>query len=533
MTAHAKTASAAPATKSRKRRPKPLFDGAEWDFTTLQRTYDAIEVIALEDLGLNVYPNQIEIISSEQMLDAYCSVGMPLMYEHWSFGKRFIHDEERYRKGYQGLAYEIVINSSPCISYCMEENTMAVQALVMAHAAFGHNHFFKNNYLFQQWTDAEAILDYLDFAKRYVTECEERHGVSEVEAILDAAHALMDQSVFRYRRPVKLNPAEEKERLRENQEHDERSYRDLWRTLPAVEDADLPGEAECELNERKARLNLPEENILYFLEKNSPVLEDWQRELLRIVRNTAQYFYPQKQTKMMNEGCATFVHYYIANQLYDQGLITEGALLEILHNHSNVVFQPGFDDRRFSGLNPYALGFAMMQDIKRICTEPTDEDREWFPDIAGTDDWRATLKDIWANYRDESFVQQFLSPHLIREFKLFLLSDKAAQRHISVDAIHDEQGYLEVRKALAMSYDVSIMEPDIQIVDVDLRGDRELVIRHSVQDGVVLDEKTRVDVLDYVGRLWGYAVRLEGIDLASGRNPYTDRVEAPGEKSDD
>lgn len=515
--------------KKRKRRSKHLFDGAEWDFATLQTTFDAIETIALDDLGLDVYPNQIEIISSEQMLDAYCSIGMPLMYEHWSFGKRFIHDEERYRKGYQGLAYEIVINSSPCISYCMEENTMAIQTLVMAHAAFGHNHFFKNNYLFQQWTDAEAILDYLDFAKHYVAECEERHGVAAVEDILDAAHALMDQSVFRYSRPTKLRRGEKEERQREHQDHDEKNYNDLWRTLPSVDEDDLPTDEERDLSARKARLNLPEENILYFLEKNSPVLEDWQRELLRIVRNTAQYFYPQKQTKMMNEGCATFVHYYIVNKLYDQGLITEGTLLEILHSHSNVVFQPDFDDRRFSSINPYALGFAMMQDIQRICTEPTDEDREWFPDIAGNDDWRATLKDIWANYRDESFILQYLSPHLIRQFKLFLLSDKSAQRHVSVDAIHNEGGYEEVRKALAASYDVSAMEPDIQIVDVDLRGDRELVLRHSVQNGVVLDEKTRVDVLDYICRLWGYPVRLEGIDLSTGRNPYSERVSRPGE----
>jgi spore cortex formation protein SpoVR/YcgB (stage V sporulation) len=357
--------------------------------------------------------------------------------------------------------------------------------------------------------------------------------VSAVEEILDAAHALMDQSVFRYRRPSKLKQGEEEERRREHREHDEKSYRELWRTLPAVKDADQPDEAEYETRERKARLNLPEENILYFLEKNSPGLEDWQRELLRIVRNTAQYFYPQKQTKMMNEGCATFVHYHIVNELYDRGQITEGALLEILHNHSNVVFQPGFDDQRFSGLNPYALGFAMMQDIKRICTEPTDEDRDWFPNIAGNDDWRATLKDVWANYRDESFILQFLSPRLIREFKLFLLSDKASQRHVSVEAIHNEQGYEKVRKALAASYDVTATEPDIQIVDVDLHGDRELVLRHSVHDGIVLDEKTRVDVLDYVGRLWGYAVRLEGIELASGRNPYTERVGGPGEKSDD
>ena len=117
------------------------------------------------NLGLDVYPNQIEVITAEQMLDAYSSVGMPLFYKHWSFGKHFAYQEASYRKGLMGLAYEIVINSSPCISYLMEENTATMQTLVIAHAAFGHNHFFKNNYLFKQWTDADGILDYLEFAK--------------------------------------------------------------------------------------------------------------------------------------------------------------------------------------------------------------------------------------------------------------------------------------------------------------------------------------------------------------------------------
>ena len=397
----------------------------------MQRTYDAIQEIALKDLGLDVYPNQVEMISSEQMLDAYCSIGMPLMYQHWSFGKRFAIEEELYRKGHMGLAYEIVINSSPCISYYMEENTMAIQALVIAHAAFGHNHFFKNNYLFQQWTDADGILDYLNFAKRFIAQCEERHGLGAVEEILDAAHALMDQGVFRYRRHPKPNLRLQQERERERLEHDERNYNDLWRTLPkgkTPEQSEIP---DAEFLKRKKKLKLPEENLLYFIEKNSPALEPWQREILRIVRNLAQYFYPQKQTKMMNEGCATFVHHYIVNKLFDDGLITEGTLLEILHNHSNVVFQPAFDDPRFSGINPYALGFAMMQDIKRIVTEPTDEDREWFPLIAGTGDWRAVLRDAWANYRDESFIRQYLSPHLIREMKLFLLTDKSEESHVT------------------------------------------------------------------------------------------------------
>src|SRR5579862_8357710 len=192
-----------------------LFESGEWSFDTLKRTYDAIEEIAVGEMGLDPYPNQVELISSEQMLDAYSSIGMPISYHHWSFGKRYARDEAMYRKGYMGLAYEIVINSNPCISYYMEENTMAMQTLVLAHAAFGHNHFFKNNYLFQQWTDPNGILDYLEFAKRYVAECEERHGVEAVESILDAAHALMNQGVFRYRRATKLNLGEYERRRQE------------------------------------------------------------------------------------------------------------------------------------------------------------------------------------------------------------------------------------------------------------------------------------------------------------------------------
>ncbi len=151
---------------------EPLFKGAEWDFDLVKKTYDAIEKIGVGEMGLDIYPNQIEVITAEQMLDAYASIGMPSMYRHWSFGKHFAREETMYRKGARALAYELVINSNPCINYIMEENTMTMQTLVMAHAAMGHNHFFKNNYLFKQWTDATSILDYLAFAKEYVAECE-------------------------------------------------------------------------------------------------------------------------------------------------------------------------------------------------------------------------------------------------------------------------------------------------------------------------------------------------------------------------
>src|SRR6202045_4198846 len=342
-----------------------LFEGADWDFQKLQRIHDACGEIARSELGLDVYPNQIEVITAEQMLDAYSSIAMRLFYKHWWFGKHFAFHEASYCKGLTGLAYEIVINSSPCISYLMEENTATMQALVIAHAAFGHNHFFKNNYVFKLWTDAEGILDYLNFAKSFVARCEERYGAAMVERTLDAAHALMSHGVHRYPRRKKIDLREEERRERERRAHEERTFNDLWRTVPAG-----PGKSASELTEerRRALLMLPQDNILYFLEKTAPRLQPWQRELLRIVRHIAQYFYPQSQTKVMNEGTATYVHYRIMTRLHEQGRITDGNFLEFLQSHTNVVFQPDFDDPRFSGFNPYALGFAMMQDIEPIAS---------------------------------------------------------------------------------------------------------------------------------------------------------------------
>src|ERR1700726_4296200 len=238
-----------------------LFEGADWDFPTLQRIHDACAEIAQSELGLDVYPSRIEVITAEQMLDAYSSVGMPLYYKHWSFGKHFAHQEASYRKGLMGLAYEIVINSSPCISYLMEENTATMQALVIAHAAFGHNHFFKNNYLFKLWTDADGILDYLNFAKGYIASCEERHGPAAVERTLDAAHALMSHGVHRYPGKKKLDLGQEERRELERRLHEERVFNDLWRTVPT---GPGKGASELSLERRRALLGLPQGNILYF-----------------------------------------------------------------------------------------------------------------------------------------------------------------------------------------------------------------------------------------------------------------------------
>ena len=487
----------------------PLPDPSDWTFELIERYHAAIAATA-ERFGLDTYPNQLEIINAEQMMDAYASVGMPVNYRHWSYGKEFLATERRYRRGHMGLAYEIVINSNPCIAYLMEENTTTMQALVIAHAAYGHNSFFKGNYLFRMWTDAGSIIDYLVYARDYVAQCEERYGYEAVEQLLDSCHALATVGVDRYQRPSRKSLAREQAEQRERQEHAQQQVNELWRTLPTAP------EKEAQQAQQERFPSEPQENILYFIEKNAPLLEPWQREVIRIVRKIAQYFYPQRQTQVMNEGWATFWHYTLMNQLYDDGWLTDAVMLEWLSSHTNVVYQPPVGHPAYSGINPYALGFAMYRDIRRICEQPTEEDGRWFPELAGTP-WLPALHHAMRNFKDESFIGQYLSPHLMREMRLFAIHDDAREKELLVSAIHDEDGYRLLRQALSRQYDIGMREPNIQVWNVDRRGDRTLTLRHTQVQGRPLADDT-LEVLKHVARLWGFGVRIESAD-ADGKNP--------------
>ncbi len=487
-----------------KERPAvPLPGPSDWSFELIEQYHKVIRDTA-DRFGLDTYPNQLEIITAEQMMDAYASVGMPVNYRHWSYGKEFIATEKNYKRGHMGLAYEIVINSNPCISYLMEENTMAMQALVIAHAAYGHNSFFKGNYLFRMWTDAASIIDYLVYAKNYVAECEERHGLDAVESFLDSCHALQNHGVDRYRRPSRKSLAQELAERKDREAYAQAQVNDMWRTLPKrAEKADGTAQAKRFPEE-------PQENLLYFIEKHAPLLEPWQREVVRIVRKVAQYFYPQRQTQVMNEGWATFWHHRLLNQMYDDGFLTDGVMIEWLKSHTNVVYQPPVGHKAYSGINPYALGFAMFTDLKRICEDPTDEDRQWFPEIAGTP-WLPTLDQAMRNYKDESFVGQFLSPKLMRDLRLFAIVDDENDDELEVAAIHDDSGYKRVRESLAHQYDLGSREPNIQVWNVNLRGDRSLTLRHFQHNDRPLHD-TAQEVLKHVARLWGFGVQLESVN---------------------
>lgn len=477
---------------------KPLFEQTDsWTFPLLNEIDQACAEIAHDELKLETYPNQIEVITHEQMLDIYAG-GLPVGYKHWSFGKSFLQEENQYRRG-GGLAYEVVFNSNPCIAYLMESNSPTMQALVIAHASYGHNAYFRGNYLFREWTDASSIIDYLVYARNYINDCEVRYGMDAVESILDAAHALKYYGVDRYKRPPKPTKTEVKERKKQDEEEKQRQVNPLWDNL-------IPHTTYSYEDEQPME---PEENILYFIEKNAPDLEVWEREIIRIVRKIATYYYPNYQTQVGNEGWASTVHYFIMTRLLEKGLITDGSYLEFLHSHTSVVHQYPMTMR----FNPYWLGFNMFAEIKRICQEPTKEDEAWFPDLAGTD-WLQAWHHAFKNYRDESFISQYLSPALIRKERMFMLDDDAAYpKEYGVDRIHDDRGFRQIREALSDSKRIGTIFPDIQVTDVDWKGQRTLKLRHTAYNNIALQPNKKERTIAQFERLWGYPVVIESIGL--------------------
>lgn len=510
---------------------------ADWTPELLERAWKEIEKIAIEELelrpGIELYTNQFEIVSAEQMLDAYASIGLPVHYNHWSFGKDFMQQSKQYEKGKMGLAYEMVINSNPCVNLLMEENLAYMQVMVMAHAGVGHNAVFANNVYFKEWTQAGSIIDYMLFARDYIQRCEERYGLREVEQVLDAAHALAAHGIDKFKRKHRPKLSEE-QRLTKLMAEDDRRQRelDIIMKRTSIEHTE-EDDTSLDLGVEEDFMEEDEENLLYYIMKKSPNLERWKREILRIVYKVNQYFSPQGVTKTLNEGMASFCHHYIMARLEEKGIITSDAFMAYLTSHSGVIYQPDYKSRHYSGPNPYALGLAILQDVKRICEGGefshkskgskwipiTDEDRRWFPELIGRR-WQDVIKEACFEHRDDSFIMQYLSPKVIRDLKLFTVtveygdSDESDMHNpiaasATVTEIHDDVGYANIRTALAKSKERVNYVPQIVVEGADLEGDRTLYLRYDSYMGRELDEDDATEVLLHLDFLWGYKCELE------------------------
>lgn len=476
-----------------------------------------IDILAKGKYGLDLYPVNIEIITAEQMMELYTSVGLPHNYEHWTFGRQFLQTKEAYDTGKMGLAYETVINSNPTIAYHMEDNTPTMQELVTAHAACGHNTFFKTNYMFRQFTDSKAIVDDSLRFKEFVRKCELRYGEDVVAQVLDDCHALMMHSVNVSPKPKELTPEEREKRDAENEEFLR------MRIDPLLGDFSRATNKKAANDDSQKPSSLDEENLLLFIAENSPHMEPWVREIASGIAHFARYFFPQRQTQVMNEGCASFWHYTLLQDAYwDLGILSDAQFMEALTSHTNVIMQAPYNVPWYNGINPYALGFNSFSDIRRICENPTEEDREYFPDLAGSD-WLKAVKWAVENFKDSSFVEQYLSPKVARDMGLFSILDDDKQPHLIISSTQRRDDFEATRQALSESYDLSLKVPQIKVVHHNARGNHDVILVHHANNRVPLDAQTAEKTLSRFQRLWqngstngnegtGYRIILHSVD---------------------
>ena len=484
-----------------------------------------ISIISDMEFGLDTYPNMLEIIDEERLHDMVSKNGMPIMYDHWSFGKRRMQLEQEFAKGGMGKIYEMVINSNPVLAYEREDNTKTMMLLVIAHASYGHNAFFKNNYMFSEFTDADNIFSHLRRLKDYVNECEEKYGAKPVERLLDACHALESHGVNRFQRSVPRDAREEAQ-LRARLEMTHAQQEQSSSVIDRIK-GPKPSEQFKRANEEEQIPDDLAENLMRWQSAFSPHLEDWHRDIIRMKSEIAQYFYPQKQTQVGNEGTASTMHYECMNLLWGEGLIDDQMMQEFIQSHTAVLSQPGMYTHPETGqkmpsqINPYALGFAIIQDMKRVCYEPTEEDKEWFPFTAGCEDWIDTFKDIIENYKDESLILQYLSPKVMRDFGFFAVYDDDREDHMVISAIHNQEGYARLRQALASQYRLTEQQPRIEVAQYNHHTDRSLVLHHYMHKRRPLEEQNMEQVLAHMYQLHGHPVVLHSFDMETGELDQT------------
>ncbi|MBB3698628.1 SpoVR family protein [Flammeovirga yaeyamensis] len=433
-----------------------LKDLAEWN--------DKIEEIA-QDLGLDYYPQEFEVCDYHDMLGYQSYVGMPSRYPHWSFGKSFEKQNTMYKLGMGGLAYEMVINSNPCLAYLMIDNPLAMQILVMAHV-YGHNDFFKNNINFSH-TRAEFALETFKLNAERIRSYVETPsiGYQGVEKILDAAHAISFH-VDRNQRIVRLSEDQQRQQYFHHLNKEKENWDDLK-------------------NEEKEDDFIPalSEDLLLFILENSRFLQSWEKDILRIVREETLYFLPQMETKIMNEGWASFWHYTILHKLN----LPPAMHVDFIRSHNQVI-RP-----HVGGLNPYHIGFHLMQHLAGTKNSFEEGINPQIFDIRTID-------------RDSSFLRRFLTQDLMEELGLFEYEQNNGKVSVS-NVSNDFKGWKEVRDTLIKQVGTGSI-PIIKVKGVSPLSNALLLVHEF--DGRELELGYVSKTMEHISTLWSqFPVHLE------------------------
>ena len=451
------------------------------DYTVadLERWNERIMAL-VEHFGLDPFPQEFEICDYEDMLAYMVYSGMPSHYPHWSYGKSFEKLKTLYEYGVSGLPYEMVINSKPSIAYLMHDNSLALQVLTIAHV-YGHNDFFKNNFTFRSTRAEYTIETFKGHANRVRQYIEDPSiGLEKVEAILDAAHALSLQC--RRNLAIKKPTVVEERRMK-------------------VEESEPPADPFSAIHRRHQHVEpdldkvplYPDEDLLIFIRDHHPQFAEWERDLLTIVHEQAQYFVPQIETKIMNEGWASFWHKRILDTLE----LPQGLQLEFIVRHTQVLRPtPG-------SLNPYHIGMKVWEDIEKRWDHPTAEEIEEYGPRKKTS--KEKLFEVREVERDTSFLRRYLTEELIRELNLF--EYKARGNEHVVTRVADQDNWRQIKETLIQNVGTGTL-PVIKVIDSDYTHNHTLLLKHA-HDGRDLQLEYGEKTLKYLHQLWGRDVALE------------------------
>ncbi len=445
------------------------------DVKALEDSLEPIWEIA-QRFGLDPYPVHFEMVPASIMYE-FGSYGLPGRFSHWSHGKVYHRMKTSYDYGLSKI-YELVINTNPSYAFLMEANSLLQNKLVIAHV-LGHCDFFKHNAYFEATN--RHMVETASLNANRIRQYEFEHGLQTVERFLDAVLSIqehIDPQDARRPRSRKRPDEEEKPSQPAGSPFD-----DLFNLTPG----ERPPEPERKSEQRVPAQ--PEKDLVGFIMEHSRHLEPWQRDVMSIVRQEMLYFVPQMQTKIGNEGWASFWHSRIMREMD----LTDEEYTDFAAMNAGVIAPS-----RHS-INPYYLGVKMLEDIERRWDNPTEEERRKWGRQGG--EGRKKLFEVRAEENDVSLIRNYMTEQLVEDLDLYLY-EKQGDQWVIVD-----KNWENVRDNIVARM-ANFGNPTILVEDGDYHHNGELYLLH-VSDGHELDALYAEKTLEYVYLLWGRPVYLE------------------------
>ncbi len=464
----------------------------------LQDLQEEIEAHA-RSYGLDFFPVIFELLDYRGLNQVAAFGGFPTRYPHWRFGMEYEYLQKSYSYGLSKI-YEMVINNDPCYAYLLECNQIVDQKLVMAHV-YAHCDFFKNNLAFSK-TNRKMMDEMANHATR-IRRYMDSHGVEAVENFVDGCLSLENlidphsPFIVRERARDREGAEDPKPEIRRMKS---KSYMNDFINPPEFIEAHKKKIEEEEARRKKRFPETPQRDVLKFLIEHSP-LENWQRDVLSIVREEAYYFAPQAQTKIMNEGWATYWH----SKLMTEKVLTDAEVIDYADHHSGTL------GGRSGRLNPYKLGVELYRNIEERWNKGRfGKEFDDCEDLVERARWdrkaglgREKIFEVRRHCTDVTFIDNYLTEDFCRENKLFIydFNPKTGMYQIS------DRDFKKVKQRLLFQL-TNFGQPFIYVVDGNFRNQGEILLQHKFEGAELKHDYAR-DTLRNIQRIWGRPVNLD------------------------